>query len=89
MDVGSHMEGAAAGAKTAVTKVQFKRLRGGRAIRGFVKNAVERPLNAAKRGSSRQAACSTGGAKAPVIIATASDMVIFFGSTTVSRRPRR
>ena len=27
--------------------------------------------------------------RAPVIIATASDIVIFFGSTTVSRRPRR
>ena len=42
------------------------------------------------RERSRQAAsASTGGAMAPVIIATASDIVTFFGSTTVKRRPRR
>ena len=42
------------------------------------------------RESSRQAAsASTGGAMAPVIIATASDIVTDFGSTTVKRRPRR
>ena len=35
---------------------RFKRLRRGRAIRSFVKNAVGRALNVAKRVSSRQAA---------------------------------
>jgi hypothetical protein len=35
------------------------------------------------------AAISVGGAIAPVIIATASDIDWFFGSITVSRRPKR
>ena len=35
------------------------------------------------------ASASTGGAMAPVIIATASDIVTAFGSTTVRRRPKR
>ena len=44
---------------------------------------------AVRAGSNQAASASTGGAMAPVIIATASDIVTDFGSTTVKRRPRR
>ena len=68
----------------------FNRVRGVYANRGLVTSAGRGAVTVTVHERSRQAAsASTGGAMAPVIIATASDMVSFFGSITVRRRPSR
>src|SRR5258708_32116267 len=68
----------------------FNRVRRVYANRGFVTGAARGLPRFIARESARQAtSASTGVVIAPVIIATASDIVTFFGSTTVRRLPTR